>query len=157
MRASEKCLQLIKHFESFSPVPYLCPAGLPTIGYGHVIQKTEAVYGRITEPQAVQILVRDVAGFEAIVTRHVRVQLNQGQFDALVSFAFNVGAGAKGKKDGFVTLKNGQPSTMLKLLNAGEYAQAADEFPKWIYGGGKKLAGLVRRREAERKLFEGVA
>lgn len=157
MRASQKCLALIKHFESFSPMPYLCPAGLPTIGFGHVIQKNEAIYGSITEPQAEQLLMRDVAVFEAIVTRNVRVLLKQHQFDALVSFVFNVGPGAKGKKDGFVTLRNGQPSTMLKHLNAGEYELAAEQFDRWVYAGGRRLAGLERRRAAEKDLFLGVA
>jgi len=84
--------------------------------------------------------------------------LTQNQFDALVSILFNVGPGAKGVKDGIITLKSGVPSTLLRMLNLSIYAGAADEFPKWCHGlGGALLPGLVTRRARERALFLGDA
>jgi GH24 family phage-related lysozyme (muramidase) len=85
--------------------------------------------------------MRDLAPREVAVSRLITVPLNQNQFDALVSFVFNLGSGAL------------QCSTLRRRLNAGAYLEAADEFPKWVYAGGRKLKGLVRRREAERILF----
>lgn len=153
MKASENCLALIREFEGERLTAYRCPAGKLTIGYGHT--GTDVKSGmRIDIFQANILLRQDVAAAEAIVERSVKVPLTQGQFDGLVSFVFNVGAGAKGIKDGFVTLKNGQKSTMLKLINEGDFDNAARQFGGWVYGGGKKLPGLVARREAERKLFE---
>jgi lysozyme len=95
---------------------------------------------------------------ENLVRSHVSAPLNQRQFDALYSLVFNVGPGAKGKKDGILSLSSGQSSTLLRKLNVGDYAGAADEFPKWCHGaGGTLLAGLVTRRARERALFLGHA
>ena len=80
--------------------------------------------------------------YEEAVSRYVKVPLNQNQFDALVDFAYNAGA------------QNFRTSTLLKLLNQGDYATVAGEFDKWVYGGGKKLNGLVKRRDLERQLFQ---
>lgn len=96
----------------------------------------------ITQQQADDYLRRDVRQFERAVARQVRVPLTQGQFDALVSFAFNLGEGALAQ------------STLLRLLNAGDYAGAAAQFDRWNKAGGRVLPGLVRRRAAERALFE---
>lgn len=145
MKASQKCIELIKRFEGFSAKPYLCPAGVPTIGYG----STRDTDGKaitmqhppITEAQAKALLMATLTTYENAVNRYVKVQLNQNQFDALVDFAYNAGA------------KNLLTSTLLKKLNAGDYTGASKEFSKWVYGGGKKLNGLVKRREAERQLF----
>lgn len=145
MKTSQKCIQLIKKFEGFSAKPYLCPAGVPTIGYG----STRDTDGKpitmqhppITEAQAVSLLMATLVTYEDAVNRYVKVPLNQNQFDALVDFAYNAGA------------KNLLTSTLLKKLNAGDYAGASKEFGKWVYGGTKKLNGLVKRREAERQLF----
>lgn len=145
MRASKQCIELIKSFESFRGNPYLCPAGVPTIGYG----STRYADGRavrmsdipIDETEAIKILYVTLKGYEDSVNRYVQRMLNQNQFDALVDFTYNEGA------------KNLRTSTLLKKVNAGDFEGAAAEFSKWIYGNGKKLAGLVRRREAERKLF----
>lgn len=145
MKASQKCIELIKRFEGFSAKPYLCPAGVPTIGYG----STRDTDGKpitmqhppITEAQARALLAATLVTYEDAVNRYVKVPLNQNQFDALVDFAYNAGA------------KNLLTSTLLKKLNAGDYAGASKEFGKWVYGGTKKLNGLVKRREAERQLF----
>lgn len=141
MQISKAGLDLIKQFEGLYLKAYRCPAGVPTIGYGHTAGV--AMGQTITEQHADEYLRRAVRMFERAVERVVKVPLTQGQFDALVSFAFNLGAGAL------------QSSTLLRLLNSGDYAGAADQFGRWTKAGGRVLPGLVRRREAERRLFEG--
>jgi lysozyme len=145
MKASDNCLDLIKKSESFRPSPYLCPAGIPTIGYG----STRYADGRavkltdppITEDQADEIMWATLGTYEDAVNRYVTVPIKQNHFDALVDFAYNAGA------------QNLRTSTLLKKLNQGQYDQAANEFGKWVYGGGKKLGGLITRRGLERDLF----
>jgi len=141
MKTSEQGIELIKEFEQFAAEEYICPAGKRTIGYGHVIQPGEE-FGTLTEEEATELLMQDLDHFEQCVCSLVRVPISQSQFDALVSFAYNVGGMALKK------------STLLKCLNAGEYDSAADEFPKWNKGGGRVLNGLIRRRAAEKALFE---
>jgi lysozyme len=150
MNASDKCLALIRSSENFASKPYLCPAGIPTIGYG----STRYEDGRpvtltdppITAERANAILYSTLAGeYEKAVNRYVTVPLTQGQFDALVDFAYNAGA------------QNLRTSTLLKRLNAGDYDRAAAEFGRWVFGGGKVLNGLVTRRAAEKLLFQGKA
>jgi len=97
----------------------------------------------ITKEGAEELLREDVKRFEGYVDRLVKVPLTQGQFDALVSFTYNLGPGALEK------------STLLDQLNRGDYDSAAEQFGRWVKAGGKTLAGLVRRRAAERALFEG--
>lgn len=145
MIASQGAVALIKVSEAFSSEPYLCPAGVPTVGYGstrypdgRAVRLSDAP---ISETAACDILLTTLVEYEKAVNRYVTVPLNQNQFDALVDFAYNAGA------------QNLRSSTLLKKLNSGDYAGAALEFGKWIYGAGKKLGGLVIRREAERKLF----
>lgn len=149
MQASENCLNLIRECESFRSKPYRCPAGIPTIGYGstryadgHSVKLTDPP---ITEEVASDIMKAPLGDYEAAVNRYVSVPINQNQFDALVDFAYNAGA------------QNLRASTLLRLLNQGEYDKAANEFGKWVYGGGKKLGGLIKRRELERELFEQEA
>lgn len=148
MKASNACASLIKQFEGFRAKPYLCPAGIPTIGYGSTrypngkaVTLTDKA---ITEPEAVALLMANLGEYEGAVNRYVTIQLSQNKFDALVDFAYNAGA------------QNLRTSTLLKKLNAGDMLGAAGEFSKWVYGGGVKLQGLVKRREAERKLFLGL-
>lgn len=143
MTPSADCVELIKRFEAFRSNPYLCPAGRPTIGYGHTAGVTMQT-SEITQRGAEQLLAQDLASIARAVCSLVAVPLAQGQFDALVSFAFNAGIGAL------------QSSTLLRLLNAGDSAGAADEFVRWVHANGKELPGLVRRRAAERSLFLGV-
>lgn len=140
MQISKAGLDLIKQFEGLYLKAYRCPAGVPTIGYGHTAGV--AMGQTITQQQADDYLRRDVRQFERAVERLVKVPLTQGQFDALVSFAFNLGEGALAQ------------STLLRLLNAGDYAGAAAQFDRWNKAGGRVLPGLVRRRAAERALFE---
>lgn len=141
MHISETGLALIRQFEGLRLSAYRCPAGIPTIGYGSTagVKMGQS----ITAERAEQLLREDVRQFEAAVSRLVKVPLTQGQFDALTSFAFNLGAKALEK------------STLLRLLNAGDYSGAAAQFDRWVYASGKKLSGLVKRRAAERALFEG--
>jgi lysozyme len=136
---------LIMSFESFSPTVYICPAGKPTIGYGHRVLKGEIFNGPITKAQALDLLALDLAVAELDIGGLVKVPLNQFQFDALVCLAFNIGLG------------NFDSSTLLKKLNAGDYMGAADEFPRWdkahVKGVLTQVKGLTRRRAAERALF----
>jgi len=98
----------------------------------------------ITKERAEELLREDVKRFEGYVDRLVKVPLTQGQYDALVSFVYNLGPGAL------------ERSTLLDQLNRGDYDSAAEQFGRWVFAGGKTLAGLVRRRAAERALFEGA-
>ncbi len=139
MRTSARGLKLIMRFEGFSATPYLCPAGIPTIGYGHVLEHLQ--HPVISRNDAKQLLAQDARVAERAVTRLIRYPLAQHQFDALVSFTFNVGSGAL------------QRSSLRAMINRGEVTEAADQFLRWVYGGGKKLPGLVKRRTAERALF----
>ena len=146
MQASDAAIQLIRQFEGFRAAPYLCPSGVPTIGYGHTAGVTMAAKP-ITEEQATVLLAADLQRYEKAVEAAVTLPLMQHEFDALVSFVFNIGVSA------FRT------STLLRHLNAGDRAAAAGQFGVWNKGrrGGQLvvLPGLVARRLAERKLFEG--
>lgn len=139
MKTSQKGIDLLKSFEGCRLKAYKCPAGIWTIGYGHTAGVTEGQ--AITFSQAEELLKQDLKRYETSVNSLVKVALSQGQFDALVSFTYNLGANA---------LKT---STLLKKLNSGDYNGAAEEFERWVYAGGKKLAGLERRRKAEKTLF----
>ena len=135
----QKGLDLIKRFEGLRLRSYLCPANVWTIGYGHTGNVSSNQV--ITSEQAESILRTDLRKFEQAVSDAVTVALSQNQFDALVSLAFNIGAGAFAK------------STLLRLLNAGDYAGAANQFERWNQAGGRVLDGLSKRRAAERALF----
>ena len=140
---SEDGLALIRRCESFQPKPYLCPAGWWTVGYGHVIRKGEDFSAGIDEDRASHLLADDLAVAERAVLRLIRVPLSEGQYAALVSFTFNLGAGAL------------QRSTLRQKLNRSDYDAVPAEFLKWVWGGGRKLKGLVVRRQAEANLFSG--
>jgi lysozyme len=139
MRASPEGIELIKRFEGLRLHAYVCSGGKFTIGYGHTFGVCAG--DSCTEEDAHEYLAEDVAKFEECVNRFVTVPLTQGEFDALVSFAFNLGCGAL------------SGSTLLKKLNAGDKDGAADEFLRWTKAGGRELTGLVLRREAEREVF----
>lgn len=139
MKTSLKGIALIKEYEGLRLGAYLCSAGVLTIGYGHTGGVKEG--DLITEQKAEQLLQDDLKKFENGVLRLVRVPLTQNQFDALVSFAFNLGVGNLGK------------STLLKMLNDRDYKGAAGQFIRWNKAAGKELAGLTRRRLAESALF----
>lgn len=154
MKTNLAGIDLIKRFEGLRLAAYLCPAGIPTIGYGHT--GDVKIGQRITEHQADVILQADLERFEEIIEKAVRVKLNANQHAALVSLVFNVGPGKKGIRDGLVELKSGKPSSLLRFLNEGQFNAAAAQFSKWIHAGGKVLPGLVKRRAAEAALFQQV-
>lgn len=145
MQTSQQGLDLICRFEGFAANRYICPAGKPTIGYGHVIHAGEAFDEPLSEGDALELLLTDLPNYETRVLNLVEVELTQGQFDALVSFAYNLGTNALAT------------STLLNRLNSGDVAAAADEFLRWnkatVKGQKVVLAGLTARREAEQELF----
>ena len=140
MKTSQEGLSLIKRFEGCRLEAYKCSANVLTIGYGHTggVKETDT----ITQPEADELLEKDVAKFEKYVSSNVKVELNQSQFDALVAWTFNLGVG------------NLRESTMLKKLNNEDYASVPSEMKRWNKAGGKTLDGLIRRRKAESLLFE---
>jgi lysozyme len=146
MRTSPKGVALIKQFEGLRLAAYPDPAtgGDPwTIGYGSTRGVTKGM--TITADQAERMLLNDIARFEPQLDALVKVPLKQGQWDALMSFVYNLGAA------------NLESSTLLKLLNAGDYAAAGDQFARWNKAAGKIMAGLTARRAAERAMFLGAA
>lgn len=139
MQTSESGIKLIKNLEGLRLAAYQCSAHVWTIGYGHTAGVKPG--DTITVGQAEQFLREDLGLSEVAVSRLVSVPLSQHQFDALVSFTFNLGEG---------NLKN---SRLLKKLNAGDYSGAAEEFPRWNRADGRGGEGLTRRRLAERDMF----
>ena len=131
----------VKQWEGRELKAYKCSAGTLTIGYGH----TKGVHegDAISPAEAEQLLVEDLTAIASDLNRLVNVPVSQGQYIALLSLAFNIGATALKK------------STLLFHLNHGHYDEAADEFDKWVYAGGEVSEGLKRRRAAEKALFEG--
>ena len=141
-----KGTELIKSFEGFKSKPYKCPAGVPTIGYGATFypngKKVTMADKAITEQDATDLLCHMLESFEKYVDSYCRDDVNQNQFDALVSFAYNLGPA------------NLKSSTLLKKVNANPNDETIRaEFMKWVKAGGKTLKGLVRRREAEANLY----
>jgi len=143
MKLSAAGLELLKRSEGFRGRTYLDVNGFPTIGYGHRLLHPESFPDGIDEAQAAEILVSDVRDAEQAVTRLVKVALTQGQFDALVDFCFNLGAGRLAS------------STLLKVLNGGRYEAAAEQLLRWDIAGDRENAGLKARREAELALWSG--
>ena len=140
MNPSQYCIDLVKDFEGFRKDAYLCPAGVPTIGYG----TTENVKlgDTVTEEEAEDLLLEDLKESAQAVEELVDIPLTQAQYDALVSFVYNVG------REAF------RQSTLLRLLNSNNTEAAALQFSRWNKSNGKVLPGLTRRRLAERQLFE---
>lgn len=164
MKTNQAGIDLIKSFEGLmdgNPAtinldPYLCPAGYWTVGWGHVLRDRAGrmIKGKenehlarhwcptgLTKEKCEILLKMDLPEYEKDVQRLITVKLNENQFSALVSFTFNLGEG------------NLEKSTLRAKLNQGNYLEAADEFEKWIMANGRKLAGLERRRKAEKELF----
>lgn len=157
MQVSQKCISQIKKDEGVKNKPYQCPALLWTVGVGHVIDPHHAKvpfadrkalpipsgWDRVLSNDEIdEILRKDLNRFEQGVLRLIKVPMTQGQFDALVSFSFNVGLG------------NLQNSTLRMKINRGDYVGAAEQFLVWTKAGGKVLAGLVKRRTHEKEMFE---
>lgn len=139
-------IDLITSFEGFEPKPYLCPAKVPTVGFGTTRypdgKKVTLKDPEITRSQGKLYLLHDLKQFELAVDVMAIDTINQNQFNALVSFAYNLGAYA---------LKG---SSLLKRVNQNpNEAQISKEFMKWVNANGKKVSGLVRRREAEAKMY----
>ena len=141
MKTSQKGIDLIKHFEGCELNAYKCPAGVWTIGYGHIkgVQEGDV----ITEQQADEMLVEELNEYENYINTLVTVPLNQNQYDALVSWVYNLGS------------SNLNSSTLLKVLNSGDYAGVPEQIMRWNKAGGKVLEGLTRRRQSEADLFSG--
>jgi lysozyme len=133
-------LDLVKQSEGLRLTVYRDVAGFATVGYGHKSDRMQ-VGNKITAEAAEQLLEQDLVAAESAVMSQVKVLLNDNQFSALVDFVFNLGAGSL------------EHSTLLKLLNAGNYSDAAGEFAKWDHAGGSVVEALVKRRAAEAELF----
>lgn len=138
LKTSETGMKLIMDYEGCQSNAYQCSANVWTNGYGHTVGVTPNSV--VTHDEVVGNLVSDVQSAEVVVDKWVTVPLQQHQFDAFVSFVFNVGAG------------NFQRSTLLKKLNAEDYTGACNELTRWVYADGQRLSGLVRRRHAEREV-----
>jgi lysozyme len=141
MKFSAKGFELLKVSEGFRSHVYLDVAGFPTIGYGHRLSQGGSFANGISEQQAAALLATDVVTAEQAVARLVKVPLNQGQFDALVDFCFNLGAGRLAS------------STLLKCLNDRRYEDAVEQLLLWDHAGKQENAGLKTRREAEAVLW----
>lgn len=137
---SFKGLEIIKSFENYSAKIYICPAGLRTIGFGHVLNNNENI-SQLTYSQAEELLLQDLKPYEYILNYYNKTSLTQNQFDALISFSFNIGRRA------FLT------SRLFKYLQVKKFFQAANQFSRWIYCKGRILKGLVSRRQKEKELF----
>lgn len=137
---SQEGIDCIKRFEGFSATPYEDVVGKLTIGYGHLIMPGEC-FAVLSYDEAEGLLRRDLGQAEKAVTDLVTQPLSDNEFDALVSFTFNLGRNAL------------RDSTLLRMVNAGNMEAAADQFLRWNHAGGKVVAGLTRRRQAERSLF----
>lgn len=145
MKVNKAGLELIKSFEGKKLTAYKDIVGVWTIGYGHTSAagKPEVVAGlTITDHQAEEILTRDLGKYEEAVEKAITVKMTENQFSAMVSLCYNIGPGAFAK------------SSVVKHMNAGDAKKAASSFLLWNKAGGKVVAGLTRRREAEKKLFE---
>ncbi len=141
MNTSAEGIALIKKFEGCELEAYQCSAGVWTIGYGHTKDVEEG--DTISKDQAEEMLVEELHEYENYVNEYVNVALSQNQFDALVSWVYNLGS------------SNLHASTMLKVLNSGDYEGVPAQIKRWNKAGGKVLQGLIRRREAEALLFAG--
>jgi GH24 family phage-related lysozyme (muramidase) len=145
MTPSDNCTALVKRFEGFRSIPYTCPAGKATVGYGFTHYADGTLVTLTDQPMvqsvADEMLVTMLADYGRQVSELLTIPVNQNQFDALVDFAYNLGVG------------NLKTSTLLKMVNFGQFDVAAEEFGKWVHAGPKTLPGLVVRRDAERRLF----
>jgi len=142
MRVSARGLAVIREFEGFCAHVYRDAAGLPTIGYGHLVKTGEHFPNGIDADRALALLRADVTTAENAVLRFIGAPLNQSQFDALASFTFNLGSGVL------------QRSTLRRKLNRGEYDDVPHQLMRYVWAGGRKLPGLIRRRHAEAILFQ---
>ena len=141
MNIGTKGLDLIRFFEGLELNAYQCAAGVWTIGYGHTKDVQQGM--TISEARANEMLAEELNEYESSINGLVTVELNQDQFDAMVSWVYNLGVG------------NLKASTLLKVLNAGDYDGVPAQMMRWNKAGGKVLEGLTRRRQAEADMFSG--
>ena len=141
MKTSAEGISLIKKFEGCELYAYQCSANVWTIGYGHTKDVEPGM--QITQEDAEQMLVDELHEYENYINEYVTAPLSQNQFDAMVSWVYNLGPA------------NLKASTLLKVLNAGDYEGVPAQIRRWNKAGGEILDGLIRRREAEALLFEG--
>lgn len=141
MTYSEDCVKLVKDSEGYSSHPYRDSAGFSTVGWGHKILQGEDFHDGLTVEEAENLLNEDLQKAASGVTNLVKVPISQNQFDALTDFVFNLGE-AKLKE-----------STLLRKLNAGYQQDVPSELMRWVYAGGKKLPGLITRRQREVELW----
>ena len=140
MTSTPQAQQLIRRFEGLRTQAYRCPAGIPTIGYGHT--QDVKIGDRITPEQALELLLGDIARTEARIDTLLQAPLNPNQYDALVSFTYNIGA------------RQLAGSTLLRKINQNpDDPDIRRQFQRWIYAGGQPLPGLIRRRQAEADLY----
>lgn len=153
MNISENCLKIIKHYEGCQLTPYYDSNNILTCGWGHTGEGVIECHS-ITQEQADEWLLQDIQIFVNMLNFHLNEkEIEQNQFDALISFLYNVGPGAKDIKDGLFSLKNGNPSTLWKDVLNEDYKNAAGQFLLWDKAGNKVLKGLQKRRKTESILF----
>ncbi len=144
---SEATLDLIRRFEGLRLRPYHDCVGFPPVGYGHLLSRQKGAsldqWPDITEQEADNLLKIDAQKAANSVNRLITVPLSDGQYGALIDFTLNLGGGQL------------QASTLRQVVNRGEYDLAPEQFARWCYAGGVKLAGLVRRRAAEVEMWRG--
>lgn len=143
MAITPQGLALIKRYEGFSALPYRCPAGYITVGYGHVVLPHEVFDMPLSEAQADKLLVDDVMLAERAVRRFIERALHAHEYDALVSFTFNLGAAAL------------QRSRLRRAVVHGSLDEVETQWMRWVYAKGRRLSGLVARRRAEFMLYAG--
>ena len=143
LKTSQEDISLIKSFEGCELTAYRCSADVPTIGYGHTAGVSDG--DTCTQEEAETMLAEDLVEFEDYVKNYVESELQQNEFDALVAWTYNLGPA------------NLKESTMLKELNSGNFEEVPRQMKRWNRAGGEVLDGLIRRREAESRLFKGEA
>tara|TARA_R100001443_G_scaffold112150_2_gene125470 strand:- start:2605 stop:3060 length:456 start_codon:yes stop_codon:yes gene_type:complete len=143
LKTSQEGISLIKSFEGCELTAYRCSADVPTIGYGHTSGVSDG--DTCTQEEAETMLAEDLVEFEDYVKKYVETNLQQNEFDALVAWTYNLGPA------------NLKESTMLKELNSGNFEEVPRQMKRWNRAGGEVLDGLIRRREAESRLFKGEA
>jgi len=143
LKTSQEGISLIKSFEGCELTAYRCSANVPTIGFGHTAGVSDG--DTCTQEEAETMLAEDLEEFEDYVKNYVEPELQQNEFDALVAWTYNLGP------------KNLSESTLLKELNAGNLEEVPRQMKRWNRAGGEVLDGLIRRREAESRLFKGEA
>ena len=143
LKTSQEGISLIKSFEGCELTAYRCSANVPTIGFGHTAGVSDG--DTCTQEEAETMLAEDLEEFEDYVKNYVESELQQNEFDALVAWTYNLGPA------------NLKESTMLKELNSGNFEEVPRQMKRWTRAGGEVLDGLIRRREAESRLFKGEA